>query len=389
MTCRTVDVDIRRYRVCPEDPPAPGDRIRSVVRGRFVDELTGREMSADLTVRTTVAGLTARTAAGGLAGLVGNPRRLFPGIGAGPVNLDMTVSAARYINRRFQQPLGPVANFPDAFQPLDLGVIPMHRQAVVLRGRVVRNSTTPRQPLTGVSVRIDGIWSTFPAADIDPLTVIEAPDLVSLRPGLYARRSAAVDALRRRTMVLAAGEEKRLNRPAVPGDSTLGISDRINLNVGHVLAIDAAHPDLAEYIEVTGVDAAATDDQPATVTLRFPLVNRHLEDSVAVRATPQPAGTANSFIRNGIAGDGSVFLNALTDLAAGSVVEIAGSGSPEYQRVFLYDVLSDADGYFRLPHISRVAQFIVHAERSDLPAPVDMVVSPIYDRFEDIRDIVF
>lgn len=389
MTCRTIDVDTRSCRFCPEDPPPPADRLRAVVRGRFLDELTGREIGADITVSTAVAGLEPRTGFGGVAGLVGYPRRLFPGLGAGSVAVDMTVSAARYVSRRFEETLGPVANFPDAFQPIDLGDIPMHRQSVALRGRVVDSRTTPRTPMAGVTVRVEGFWSTFPAPDVYPPNVVETPNLVSLQPGLYAQRVAGTDSLRRRDMVPAAGEEKILIRAARAGDSTLRISDRLNLDPGHILAIEPNHPDLAEYLHIVAVKGTATPDQPATVTLNFALAHDHAETSRVVRSTPQPAGLANALARDGIAGDGTVFLNALADLPTASIVEISGGADPEYQHIALYEGLSDAGGYYRLPPVSRVAQLELKAERAGLPKPVKMVVSPNYDRFEDFRDILF
>jgi hypothetical protein len=382
MTCRDLIVDAQRFKFCPEDPIAATNHTQAVVLGRFLDELTGREMSADISVTTDVLGLTPKIGFGGIAGLVGRPGRLYPSLGVVPVSINMTVSATRFVTRQLESTL--LAAIPE-----DLGDVMMHRQAVVLRGRVVRAGGVPRLPLAGVSIWIDGIWRMFPPADVDPLTVIEAPNLVSLQPGLYAERFSGIDVLRRRNVTFAAGEEKLLTRPAIMGERTIRISDRLNLNPGDLLAIDSNQPDIMEYIVVAAIDLTSTDDQPATITLNFPLAFDHAEETVVVRSILQPPGNSNGVVRDGIPNDQTVFLSALTDLTVSAIVEITGSGDPEYQTMSLYQAASDAEGYFRLPPISRVAQLMLHAERADLPHDMDILLNSNYDYFENYQNIVF
>jgi hypothetical protein len=396
MSCRTIIDKGTQYTFCPADEPTAANRQpptanrqRAIMQGRFLDELTGREITADISVATRIEGLNPRVALGGIAGLVGSPGRLFPDLVGSPVEIDMTVTASRYIERRFQETLGPIAGFPDAFQSIDLGDVPMHRLPTVVRGRVVQSGTMPRTPLTGVTARLDGVWHTFPAADVDPLTVIEASNIASATPGLYARRTAGTDILRQRTMVLAAGEEKQLTRSQGRGSADIHLSDRVNLNIGDVLAINPAHPNLVEYIPVIAIDTASASNRPATVTLAFGLANDQKETTTVVRATPQAPGGDNALARDGTIGDQTIFLTGLIGLSGASVIEITGSGPDEYQSAALYETTSDADGYFRMPPISRVAVMRIHAERADLPQPVDFNYSPEYDLSENRADIVF
>jgi hypothetical protein len=113
-----------------------------------------------------------------------------------------------------------------------------------------------------------------------------------------------------------------------------------------------------------------------------------------VRVVPQPAGGTNHLLRNAIPGDQTIFLDALTDISdsgsvAGSAVEISGPHGTEYHRVHLFTVQSDAEGYFRLPPISRVAMMQLHASHPGSSGDVEMMFSPDYERFENRIDLIF
>lgn len=387
MTCRPDVAGGLRYTLCPDDPPRPADRRRAVVRALVLDETTQLAPELEITVTTSAPGLVARVARGGLVGLIGDPGRLYPGLDAASVDLALAVSAPGFLRRELDARLGPVAGFPDAFAPADLGTVWLHREAIVVRGRAVKRTGIIPAPQTGVAITLAGVWSTFPRYDVDPATVIEPANLVSLHPGLYTGRTPAVDGLRRRDLVLAAGEDKRLLRPAAPGHRTLWISDRRNLVAGSVLAIEAARPDRVEYVGVTQVAGASTEDQPATVTLAHPLALGHSEGASCVRATPQPPGTDNPLTRDGIAGDRVAF-SALAGVADGAVVEISGGAAPEYQTARLYAAVSDADGFYRLPPIARVASVKLRAQRAGLTTQ-EPVISPEYRCYENLVDVLF
>ncbi len=388
MSTRIEVANGRAYTFNPDPQPAVGDRLRAILRGRMLDEFTGLPMTSRLTVNTTRPGLRSRVEHGGIAGLVGNPKRLFPGLDAVAVDLEMTISAARYLPRRLTASLGPIAGFPNAFVPVNFGDVSMHRAATRLRGRVVQVNGLNRLPLNGAEVRILGSWSSFPPADVDPQAVMQAPNLVALTAGLYAERDPAIDQVRRRVLGIVLGEEKNLLQRSSAGQRTLRISDRVNLNPGDLLAIQANHAELTEYIVITTVDGAATDDQPATITLNYPLHHNHPEGITVVRAALQAQGPDNPVDRVGIPGDQSLFCAALNGLNNGSVIEIIGSGDPEYHAMALYQTVTDAAGYFRLPPIARVAQLQLQADRADLLQPQRVHFSPNYELSEQRLDII-
>lgn len=400
MSCRIETLGRGSFRYCPDRLPPMADRLRSLLRARFIDELTGQGLTRDLTVISFTEGLRARSSDGGICGLVGNPLRRFPGLLNNAVPLAMEVSAARYLPRPVGGDLGPFstllghpADYPAHFSPLDLGTLALHRAPTRLLGRAVGVNTAPTGPLAGVRVDIPRLWHVFPRVDQDPDLLVEQGQIVALSPGLYADRPAAAS-LRARALTPAAGEQKRLLAHAGLGQRELDISDRVNLALagGDLLAIEPDHPDLAEFIPTQQVLGATTDDQPAHVTLSHPLARAHREGVELVRVTPQAPAAANQLLRPGLGGDPTLFLDGALGLApdAHFSVEISGGGpDPEYQQAALYSVLTDADGFYALPPLSRVARLELRASRADLPLPVVFDFSPDYDLFDNRLDFVF
>jgi hypothetical protein len=388
MTCRPDIADGLRYTFCPDDPPRAADRWRAIVRALVRDEITQLSPDVEITVKTTAVGPWPRVASDGLVGLIGNPARLYPGLDAAMVDIPFSIEAPGFLRRELDAILGPIAGFPDAFAPADVGTVLMHRTAIVMRGRAVRVTGIAPTAQAGVAVSLAGVWSTFPPPDVVPDTVIEPPNLASLHPGFYSDRQSSVDGVHRRNLVLAVGEEKTLLLPAARGDSTVRVSDRKNLVAGNVLAFETARPDRVEYVLIAKVVGASTDDQPATVTLAYPLALGHAQGTTCVRATPQAPGADNLLTRDGIPGDRVVFAAALTGITDGVVVEASGGATPEYQTARLYAAVSDADGFYRLPPISRVASVKLRAQRLGLTTQ-EPVTSPDYRRYENLVDVIF
>jgi hypothetical protein len=386
--CRDDVADGFAYVLCPDDPPVVADRLRAVVRWLAVDEITRLAPEVDFAVTTSNLGLTPRVSSGGRMGLVGNPARLYPGLDLGSVDIGYSVAAPGFLPRHRTLKLGPIAGFPNAFAPKDDGVLSLHREPIVIRGRVGKLGGLDPTPLAGATVRLAGVWSTFPPYNVVPDTVIEPPNLLALYPGLYADRLTATDGVRKRDLVLAAGEEKTLVRPAVPGDVDVRISDRTNLNPGDLLAFETARPDHAEYVLVHQVFPGAVSDEPATVRLEYPLALAHEQGTVCVRATPQVPLATNTLTRDGIPAERVAFLSALTGFFDGATVEILGGATPEWQTVHLYETTSDADGFYRLPPISRVASVKLHADSGAL-TPQEPVTSPDYRRYDNFVDVIF
>lgn len=388
MTCRADRVGFWSYRSCPDDPPVAADRLRAVVRWQAIDEITEQGPNIDYAIRTDALGLTPRISRDGIMGLVGNPARLYPGLDTAFEPVAFTLYSPGYLPRELEVDVGPVAMFPYDFTPADAGdhgIVTLHREAIVLRGRVVKlvAGVLDPVPMPGVPVSIDGAWWTFPPANVDPATVMQPANLVSLHPGLYSDRELTVDTLQRRDMAHVVGQDKKLALPAVRGEATARISDRIGVVApGTVLAFEPNRPDRVEYVVVKHVEGASTPDQPATVTLAYRLQFDHEQGTDVYVVTPQAPAAANTLVRDGVRSDRVCFLSGMTGVTAG-VVEIDGSTMhPEYQTASLYSTISDVDGFYRLPPVSRVASV-----KLKTPA-LTLVTSPDYARYENLVDVV-
>lgn len=390
MSCRIEHVGQLAYRYCPDPMPVAADRVRAVLSARLVDELTGEPVDVDIELTTAQDGLFLRIARGGLIGLAGQPARLFPTLDINSVTLSMHVTAPRYVALDLGGTLGPIVGFPDQFTPLELGDVGLHRASTTLRGRALRRASLTPTVVAGATVQIVGYWPNFPPANVDPNTVMEAPDLLALSPPLYASRAAGITQLQRRDVVPVVGQEKTLILPASVGESRLRLSDRIGLTAGALLVVDRNDPARLEHVPIAAVDTASAADQPAWVTLIHPLTYTHFDGVTCQPANLLPPGASNSLTRAAIPGDETVFLNGMAGLTAGITVELDdGGGTPEYHQAELYSDVSDADGYFRLPPIARVAMVALHAQRLGLTSPPDERFTPDYRLAEDRLTVMF
>jgi len=202
--------------------------------------------------------------------------------------------------------------------------------------------------------------------------------------------------VRRRDVVAVPGVDKDLLTWAASGDSTVRLSDQVQLASGDVLMIDALNPDLVEYLTIATITGASSADQPASITLTYPLAYEHKPNVVVRKVTLQVAGADNAFARDAISGDSCVFLASMSNLSTMSatntqnVVEIIGGSPAEYHSLSLFSLQSDALGYFQLPPLSRVAQVDIQADRGGgMPSRVTSSITLDYSGDENQVDILF
>lgn len=282
-------------------------------------------------------------------------------------------------------PVVPVV--PDDFAPANAGDLALHREPVVLTGRTVRVTAAGTTILAGAAVRITGFWRTPPPANVSVPAI--PPNLVSVHPALYADRAPVIGQLRRRNLAPVAGDDKSLLDDVPAGATVLRLSDRQNLTVGGILLIDPDIPDRAEHLAVTAIAGASAATLPARVTVDYPLAFPHPAGARVRRVTPQPLGATKQLTREALRGDTTVFLNSVTGLAAGQQARVTGGPSPdEHHELRLYTATSDADGYYRLPPLSRVAQVEIRAEHGAL-TPVTERLRPDYTQRENRLDLIF
>jgi hypothetical protein len=393
MSRRTVVVGDLSYVISPDDPVTLGDRFWAVLEVRLLDELNGRTVRGDMDIQTEYRGLSPRVSVDGLVGLVGRPREVFPALNpldpnAQTYDVEFTVSATRYLPLTRREPIQMIPDFPDVFTPTRIDV-ELHRQPIVILGRTVEMVGNNTSPLAGVDVSIIGFWPILPPANV-ALPPADPPNFVSLRPPLNRARTIATGQLRRREMVLVAAQDKHLMDNIGPGATTVRLSDGINLNANDILAIDPLDPDRVEFLTIQTVAPSTTPTALTSVTLTHPVAQGHRRDALVQRALPQAPGFSNPLSRNAQVGDVCIFLNSMTNLGAATVVEVSGPiGAPvEYHRVSRFATTSDADGYFRLPLLSRVAQLDLQADDGGAhPVQVRRII-PNYEEFENRCDFI-
>lgn len=390
MNCRVETSSTLAWGFCPDAVPAAADRMRVIVSARLLDEESGEPIAVAVTLTTSAPGLQSRIAGGGLVGLVGRPARLFPTLDVDAVPLTMRVAAPGYVPLELAVILGPIPAFPGQFAPLELGDVALHRAAVELSGRTLRRNGLAPLVVAGANVEVAGFWAGFPPANVNPATVMAPPNLISLAPPVYGRRGAGLTTVRRRDLLPVAGQEKRLLLPVAAGQRRLRLPDRIGLAINGLLTIDRDDPAHREHLLISDVDGGSSADQAAWITLAHPLAHLHRQGAVCQPANLAAPGPLNALARDAIAGDVTIFTTNLTGLADRITIEISGgAGAVEFHEARLYRVVSDAEGFFRLPPLQRAAMVLIHSDRLGLPTPADERFAPDYRQADNHLTVLF
>ena len=183
-------------------------------------------------------------------------------------------------------------------------------------------------------------------------------------PPLYDDRVALTQSVAPRGLTVVTGADKALMDDITASTNLIRLSDRAGLATGNILLIDADNPDLREFIAIKDLTTTVPADQPATITLEFGVIFPHRRGAVVRQANPQPPGTSQTVAVDAWAGDACVFLDGLGSLSGSQEIEITGGPGPdEYHKAMTFSVTSDAEGFYRLPPLSRVAQLEIHAEK--------------------------
>lgn len=354
MVTRSVSANGFDWTFDGDTPLLPGERLRALVRARLVDEINGDPVLAPIALRASRTDVATRATADGLVGLVATPVRVLPDLAATAAELTLEVRSNGFLPRTLRATLGPIAGFPADFAPVDLGEVALHRPGVVIAGRLLQNAAPASLPLAGATVEVDAVWSQSPPPYWIPPALAEAPNLLTLSPPLRTARPAGAT-LSERGLALAAVTQTLL-APIDPGATRVELSDGDGVAAGLALAIDFDTPSATEVLAIASVTPASAPDLPVRVTLEHACARLHREGVRCAIATPQPVVAVATLDRDAEPADPTVFLNAAPNLADGAWAEIDdGVAAPEYARVSLLSAGTDAEGFFSLPPIARVA----------------------------------
>jgi hypothetical protein len=362
MSQRVVQLHDRTVLFSPDDLVSLASRLQALVKLQVTDELTGKAPDGEIRLQVKERNITWRMSSDGVGGLIGIPQQVFPALRTIDYVVHFTVHVTGYESRDLEVTINKHSSFPDGFTPTQVN-LSLHRKPIVITGRTTRLINGAVAPMASVQVKVTGIWRTPPPAN----TVVapDPPNFVSLHPPLYTDRAASSQFLRRQNLVPVTGNDKKLTGDHVPGSNLLRLSNRLGLAVGDIILIDAGQPDLAEFIAVKTVPTTSPADQTTSITLDYSPIYAHRRGTIVRTVTPQPPGANRQFAVDAFSGDTCIFLSNLTSLATAQEVQISGPPGPdEYHKMMQFSVVSDADGYYRLPPLNRVAQLELHAEKT-------------------------
>jgi hypothetical protein len=366
----TLEAGGRAYTVNFDDSPRAGDRYQSIVIAQLFDEITGNPITSTVRVATDLSGARPKSVRDGICGVAGIPSRHFPELDAQPYEFALSFEVGGFASFDTRIAVPQQLNFPEEFTGVDLGLVELRRMPVTIVVRTLQLDGQNRPiGLPGATVEISSIWRTTQ----DLSGALSAPDIVSLRPSLYAERPQPGTALEPVTMTPVAEPERLLLRPAEPGADVVEVGRTGGLATGSIIAIDEADADRAEYIEVDSVVGPSDPESPAALTLAFPVQNRHQQGApvqeVTVAALGPPAAGLGVAGRTG---DATVFVDTVGPFATRPVVRISGGAPPdEFVTALPYQVTTDSEGYGSLAPLTRVAAVEIEAS-----APGPLIASP-------------
>lgn len=390
-----VVIDGQVQLLAPDDPIPAGLRTSALVQSRAVDELTLEPVAGVITAMPAGAAFESpqaraavnpRTASGGVVGLVGLPSRALPLLQLVAYEVGVRVSAAGYLPLSATQNLGPQPQFPAQFTQARLPDLLLHRTPVLFAGRTVVRTASATVPLAGAVVTISGIWRLAPTQALSPPPL--APELVAAFPPLWDRQDAATTTLRMVTLTPDVANAKHLLRPAAAGTRELLLSDQVAVVAGQRLLLDNGDPWRREAIVIASITGSSSPAEPALVTLEYPLAFLHQAGASAHRADVAVVGANTSLAFDAIAGDTTLLVSNVAALATGLVEIFDGASVPQYHALTTYTATSDADGFWSLPPLSRVALVELQATHGAHPT-IARRLAPAYPRREQRADFVF
>lgn len=323
-----------------------------------------------------------------LVGPSGNAAERCAIANLGPLPGQVTL-AADLVNTH----LAPAPVVADAFAPVDLHDLPLRRRPVVIRGRSVVRTSTGTTHVPNATIRVSGVWRRLD--DVRRHLPAVPSRMASLTPGVYRERPAATT-LDEVPLAAAGGEDKLLGAPTRAGDTRLALSDRINLVAGtSVLAIDPDDAERLELMLVSALEPTLLPTDPTAATLNLPLRNAHGAETRTLRVTPGvPASATKHLTEQAVPGDQTLFLDSVAFSAASGIVRVGAGATVEYQQFAQFQVTSDAQGYFVLPPLHRVAQIEIEASAAGY-TPISIannntiLFQPDYAVPENWLDVVF
>lgn len=312
------------------------------------------------------------------------------------------------------QLLGPGANQVTLAQSLDSsypatgGVQPLppdlnvelHRVPTWISGRILKRVGAVITPLALANVRLSKVWRRLPAASSTvppdppvtggPIPALPWPaPIAAIRPPCYADLGAASSVTIEDRPVDAVMTAKTLLDDVPVGATEVRLSDALGLALNDILAIDADDEGRREIVEAASITLSGTAADWATVTLSQPLAFRHARQRIVRRLSAPVGGPTIAFNYAAQQGDGAVLFDT-TGIAGTHQVRLADPGPPiirSYHRLDIISAVTDANGFYRLPAVTRAGKVEVLAQDSGSAAKNADELVPDYTLTENPLDL--
>lgn len=343
---------VLRWVQLPDDPGMAG-RFGLVWVARFVDETSGRAVGAPVTLRVDRSELQAVAGRDGFAGLVAVPGAVYPDLAAMPVPIEIRAEVRGYLPVVLNDMIVAAPDHPQGFEPAGPVLpVPMQPLPVALAGRVTREAADLPVPVAGADVVLSGHWPHEPP--LGATQPIITAELVEVRPALAADEAAG--AAVRRINVTPALPATRLGSSAPAGATRIVLEDRGGLLPGRWLELSPGDAARAEIVRIAAVAALPPSPFAGEVTLVHPLGFAHVAGSAAERRTITAVGPSRALTRAAALGGRTLFVDLASGLFASGWLRIGTGNTAQVRRVRAYATQTDAEGFFRLPPVHRIAQ---------------------------------
>jgi hypothetical protein len=206
------------------------------------------------------------------------------------------------------------------------------------------------------------------------------PPIAAIRPPCYADVTTAASVEFEDRPIDAAMSAKTLLDDVPVGATEIRLFDAVNLNVNDVLAIDADDDGRREIFDVVAIELSCTPADWATVTISQPLALSHVAGRMVRRLGAAAAGAPVALNYPAFAGDAALLFDT-TGIAGGHQVRVVDPGPPivhSYHRLDILATTSDANGFYRLPPLSRAGKVEVAAKDSGSAAHNEIELVPDY-----------
>ena len=279
--------------------------------------------------------------------------------------------------------------------------VELHREPIIITGRILKKSGAKNLPLAGADVRVSKIWRQVPPAGtiVDPEPPVAGgvpppppwdPPIAALWPPSCADITTSASLEVEDRPIDAAMSPKTLMDDVAAGSVELRLSDGLGLTVNDVIAVDADDGGRREIVEVTGISLAGTANDWSWVSVSHPLALNHSRGRVIRRLQPTAPAIVRMLNYAVARGDQGVLFDT-TGIAGSHQVRLVDAGPPSicsFHRISMLTAVSDAQGFYRLPPLTRAGKIEISAKDSGSAASNSVEFVPDYDVEENHVDIV-